>query len=99
VSDGNGTYEEANPTALNPTAVVAGADLEYDFPLRNNAATRSSRYCFRLIRSGGAPLDGYTNYPSIVTQPYEQEMDDLLRHGAFFTEQNTEQPYYWADIY
>jgi hypothetical protein len=98
-SDARGSYEESNPTVTNPMAIPLDGDIEYDFPLRNNTATRGSMYCFRMARSSGSVLNTYTRYPAVITQPYEQEQADILRHGAYFSEQQSEQPYYWADIY
>jgi hypothetical protein len=98
-SDVAGTYEEGNNTALNPSQVLVGQDIEYDFSLQNNTAAEGSLYCFRMTNTNGTSLTSYTRYPSIVTPPTPDAIDSQLRHGEFFSAQGLEQPYYWAEVW
>ncbi len=63
------TYEEENPSLANPKFVPVGGFAEWDWTLYNNAASSSSNYCFRMIRSNGEPLDYYNidSYPKLTT--------------------------------
>jgi hypothetical protein len=64
-SDVGETYEEQNPTAVNPNAIAAGQDGEWDFAL-DPAGVQQTTYYFRMIRSDGTELDYYENYPAIT---------------------------------
>lgn len=67
-SDVGGLYSEANPTAANPSTVVIGQELEYDWAVKYPSARYSSTdFCFRMIKSTGSALNTYTNYPQILT--------------------------------
>jgi hypothetical protein len=70
VSDQPGTYEEVNDSALNPSFVDIGEDIEYDWIIENNGALQSTSYCFRVVEAGGALLDGYDFYPTVRTSGY-----------------------------
>jgi hypothetical protein len=67
VSDKAGTYEENNPTALNPFKLSIGDDIEYDWVLLNQDAPDFTAYCFRMVEEDGSALDGYDFYPTITT--------------------------------
>ncbi len=66
-SDVLGTYEEGNPTAPNPNAIVVGDAGEWDFVLQNNSANPGSQYCFRMVNADKSPLDDYTRFPTLRT--------------------------------
>jgi len=61
------TYEEENPSALNPNAVTDGQRAEWDWVVQDNGAADSTTYYFRLVKADGALLDGYVRYPSLTT--------------------------------
>lgn len=67
VSDKAQTYEQENNTASNPNAIESTEDGEWDFVIQNSAATAGTNYCFRMVTSEGTPLDGYNNYPQLIT--------------------------------
>ena len=64
-----GTYEEENPTATNPNTIGIGDRAEWDWVLQPVATLGNTTYYFRMVRSGGTPLETYTNYPAITTPP------------------------------
>jgi len=61
-----GTYNEANPTAVNPFSASAGQYIEYDFSLDPSGILANTNYYFRLVKSDGTALDSYSNYPSLI---------------------------------
>ncbi|NTW22415.1 hypothetical protein HGA34_02595 [Candidatus Falkowbacteria bacterium] len=61
------TYEEDNPTSLNPQGLDEGEYGEWDWVLYNNSATSSSDYCFRMTKSDGTILTDYGSYPVLTT--------------------------------
>ena len=61
------TYEEENNSAATPNAITVGADAEWDWVVQNNGAAATTTYFFRMVKSTGAALDAYTNYPEIAT--------------------------------
>ncbi|OGD31419.1 hypothetical protein A3C91_04765 [Candidatus Azambacteria bacterium RIFCSPHIGHO2_02_FULL_52_12] len=73
VSDRAGTYEEANNTALNPFAIAAGEDVEYDWVVQDNGAVAQAPYCFRMVKSAGTLLDSYVFYPVITASGYRPQ--------------------------
>lgn len=64
-----GTYEEANNSANNPNSATASDYTEYDWVIQDNGAPANTTYCFRMVESGGAVFDAYTNYPKLTTNP------------------------------
>lgn len=70
VSDEAGTLEHENPSAANPYAVLSGDDLELDWHLEHNGAAPDTVYCFRAVKSDGAELAGYLNYPQLRTADF-----------------------------
>jgi hypothetical protein len=70
VSDVAGTYEEANPSAVNPNTVDIAESVEYDWLIENNGAIQKSSYCFRMVENNGSELDGYNLYPTVRTSGY-----------------------------
>ncbi|MBI2062717.1 MAG: hypothetical protein HYT61_00550 [Candidatus Yanofskybacteria bacterium] len=88
------TYEEGNPSAVNPNAVTSGQRMEHDWSVQNNGAVSGAAYCFRIIRNSGTTLETYNRYPQVILGP---STDQILRHGAFFSE-GVEQGYYWSGI-
>jgi hypothetical protein len=73
VSDRAGTYEESNPSAINPFSVFVGEDVEYDWTLEQNSAATNTPYCFRMSYSDGSDFDSYSFYPVIKTGGYYAE--------------------------
>ncbi len=74
VSDVTGTFEEENPTALNPSLVAVNNDIEYDWSIENNGAKDKTSYCFRMTEADGTVfLNGYNNYPVMRTVGYGAE--------------------------
>ena len=67
VSDRAGTFEEENPSALNPWPYLETEDVEYDWVVSSNpgVVATSTRYCFRMVKSDDTPLNVYTYYPAI----------------------------------
>ncbi len=61
------SYEEDNPSVLNPQALAEDEYGEWDWVLYDNAATSSSDYCFRMVKSDGTPLTNYGSYPILTT--------------------------------
>ncbi len=81
VADRAGTYEEANPSALNPYRVLMGEDVEYDWVLEDYSAPDQTRYCFRMVESDGTPLSDYLYYPTLTTAGFEPEQRDWRWYG------------------
>lgn len=67
VSDAAQSYEEDNPSRLNPRQINVGDDGEWDWVLRHNGAETDTDYCFRMVKANGALLDGYSNYAQLTT--------------------------------
>ena len=65
-SDVGQSYEEANPSVANPNVVTPGQQAEWDWVVQNQSDTATT-YFFRMVDSGGTPLDNYTNYPQAST--------------------------------
>ena len=61
------TYEEQNPSVANPNSVDVGQLAEWDWVVQNNAAPPDTAYFFRIVKTDAAPLDGYIDYPELVT--------------------------------
>ena len=61
-----GTFEEVNPSAVNPNAIFIADIVEWDWVLQNNTAPTDS-YFFRMVRNDGTPLSSYVNYPEVTT--------------------------------
>jgi hypothetical protein len=61
------TYGETNPTIVtNPNSATVGKHIEYDWALDPASAVIGEKYYFRMVKSNGDPLDGYSNiYPAI----------------------------------
>ena len=88
-----GYYSEINPSDTNPNEALAGENTEWDWPVENNGATENTTYCFRMVKSGGAVLDGYNDYPKLTTAP---GTSNLMRHGNIF-QNATEQGFFWVN--
>ncbi len=72
VSTVAGTYEEQNPSAVNPFTAFPGDDVEYDWVVQHNGAKDKTSYCFRMIEDNGTLFKEYgSNYPTIRTVGYE----------------------------
>lgn len=59
-------YEESNNFTNSVSAINAGEDGVWDFSLENYSSVGSKRYCFRVVKSDGTPIDTYTNYPEVI---------------------------------
>ena len=59
------SYEEANPSANNPTAVGVADRGEWDWVVQDNGAP-SDTYYFRLAEADGTVLDSYVRYAVIT---------------------------------
>lgn len=84
------TYEEANPTAVNPTAINIGQRGEWDFALDPVNAGENTYY-FRMVKSDGIPFEAYTVYPTMVISN-QVPTDRVTRHGTWF-DSEVEQPF------
>ncbi|RJP43097.1 hypothetical protein C4587_03005 [Candidatus Parcubacteria bacterium] len=65
-SDVGESYSESNPSAATPVAIAPGEKGEWDWVLKNNFATTTNRWFFRMIYSSSTALDFYDNYPEFV---------------------------------
>ena len=81
VSDVAGTFEEENPSVLNPNRVSEGEDIEYDWVLENNDAEGDTAYCFRMVKDNGSELSGYSYYPVLTTAGFSPETDVWRWYG------------------
>ncbi len=63
----NENYEESNNFANAGSYIPDGADAKWDFSLKDNGATASTAYCFRVLTSGGSQLNTYSVIPQITT--------------------------------
>ena len=63
----NQTYEELNNFTNSVAAIPSAQDGKWDFSLKDNGATASTAYCFRVVKSDGTVLDTYTQIPQITT--------------------------------
>ena len=70
ISDVAGTYEESNNTAVNPSLIDLGEDIEYDWVVQHNGAVQRSDYCFRMVKTDDSLLNSYDNYPTLRTTGY-----------------------------
>ncbi|MEM9336469.1 MAG: DUF2341 domain-containing protein [Patescibacteria group bacterium] len=62
-----GTYEERNLSNLIQNEIGVGQVAEFDWVLQATNVDININYCFRMTRSGGAPLTTYTLYPQLET--------------------------------
>lgn len=62
------TYEENNPSALNPNSATTTDFIEYDWSLDPANADVGKVYSFRMIKSDDTTLDGYNRHPEIRVQ-------------------------------
>lgn len=60
-----GTYEENNPSALNPNSATTTDFIEYDWALDPTNTHVGKVYSFRMIKSDNTALDAYNRYPEI----------------------------------
>ncbi len=71
ISGRAGTYEESNPTAINPYKASIGETIEYDWVLEPNNAPDKTTYCFRMVEEDGTEYLEYTHYPTLTTAGFE----------------------------
>ncbi len=60
-------YAEENNSTTTRTQVPIGGVGEWDWVVQDNLAAPNTRYCFRMVKSDGTPLDTYVNYPLVLT--------------------------------
>lgn len=65
-TDTKESYEEANDSTSNPNSVAVGDEGEWDWVIQHNA-TGNTNYCFRVVTDGGATINEYDLYPSVLT--------------------------------
>jgi len=63
----NQTYRESNNFTNTQSAIAIGEDGMWDFALVDNSASGGTAYCFKIVKSDGTALDGYSEYPEITT--------------------------------
>ncbi|MDR3643006.1 MAG: DUF2341 domain-containing protein [Candidatus Doudnabacteria bacterium] len=63
------TYEQNNPTAMNPNQVSVGQNGEWDFSIIPTNAAVNNTYFFRMVHSDGTLLDAYSTLPSVSLLP------------------------------
>ena len=65
-SDVGESYEEENPSVLNPNTILATTTQrgEWDWAIEDRLAP-SGTFFFRMVREDGTTLDDYTNFPEI----------------------------------
>ncbi|MBI4094424.1 MAG: hypothetical protein HY436_01310 [Candidatus Liptonbacteria bacterium] len=68
-SDVGETYNESHPTAGTPNPISPGEQGEWDWAIKNNAASPTDGWAFRMVYSSGTALDVYQGYPILFT-PY-----------------------------
>ncbi|MFP4616552.1 MAG: hypothetical protein ACLFNR_00105 [Candidatus Paceibacterota bacterium] len=81
VSDIAGTFEEENPSALNPNEVLVDNDVEYDWVLEHNGAKGDTAYCFRMVESDGTTFSDHNYYPTLTTAGFTPESDVWRWYG------------------
>ncbi len=88
IANRSGALVHENPSAINPYAADEGDIIEYDWYLEQNGANPQSTYCFRAVKSDGALLDGYSNYPQIRTAGYTP----LITNWRWYSDLENETP-------
>ncbi len=89
VSDIPQTYEEENPSAINPRVQLVGQTGEYDFVVQWFEGPYDTPYCFRAVHENGDALYAYDVYPLAWTDiPYTP----LLRAWKWFDDETNETP-------
>jgi hypothetical protein len=63
----SGTYEEQNPSALNPNRVNVGQRAEWGWVIQHNGADSGATYYFRMVMNNGTALNTYNRYPTLYT--------------------------------
>jgi putative ABC transport system ATP-binding protein len=88
IADRAGVLVHQNPSAVNPYPVDEGDNIEYDWYLEHNGANPQSTYCFRIVRSDGTVLEGYSNYPQIRTAGFTP----LIKNWRWYEDSENETP-------
>ncbi|MCH8088603.1 MAG: hypothetical protein IH955_01155 [Chloroflexi bacterium] len=60
------SYEEENPSAINPGSIEVGELGEWDWVVFDNDTELDTIYFFRMVKADGTPLDSYTRFPQIT---------------------------------
>ena len=60
------SYQESNPSPLNPNPIDTGDEGEWDWVVQSNTAVAGT-FFFRMVKDDGTPLDTYVNFPAIST--------------------------------
>jgi hypothetical protein len=88
-------FSKSTAPTTNPVAAAAGTTIEYDWLIKDSAATGATQYDFRPVQlnpDGTITLLSYygtatgtqgfnSTCPTVVTRP---SIDQVLRHGEFF---------------
>ncbi len=82
------TYEEANPSANTPNAILTAQVAEWDWVVQNYAANADTNYCFRAVYQNGTVLETYTDYPKALTTAFEPK----TFAWQWFSDENHETP-------
>ncbi len=75
-TEGEQTYEEANPATIINDFDGPDKPNEWDWVVQGNAALGSTTYYFRMVKSGGTALGGYTNYAQLTTAAATLSQED-----------------------
>lgn len=68
-SDVGESYDESNPSAATPNAILENQRGEWDWVIRNNFANEQSDWYFRMVYSSSTLLDFYIRYPKLSAAP------------------------------
>ena len=60
------SYEEANPSVVNPNPVAVTEWAEWDWVVQENGAAFNTEYFFRMVKDDGSAFESYTRYPPLV---------------------------------
>jgi hypothetical protein len=93
----NQDYVESNPFRNGQAKIFAGQDGKWDFALKNASASAGQTVCFRIVKSDGSLLDGYTNIaeattnytPTIAAPALNGNADIILSPGSYAVVQAT----------
>lgn len=86
-SQGTVIYQSYNSavSVSTPAAISAGENGLWDFSLISSGAAENNTYCFRLVKSDGAPLASYSFIPEITISagggPVTPTLNQQLRGG------------------
>ncbi len=91
-TDRDQEYAKSEPTQINHNLGRVNEDIEYDFHIIGTNISSATQYSFRLIEADDTVLDGYTNCPTLTTEPGPT---DLMRHGRYYADE-VKGGFFWA---